>query len=526
MDTSPELANLLRTRKNAILDRWSSMVRDLALVARRLPQPVLFDSMPLMLDDLAEAVETGHAPAAARRAPEHAQQRLEIGYEVGQLVAEYSAFRKAIYLALEDVMNDIPASAFYTLSCHIDVSVNEVMERFNRARQQKLHAFERITEEPLRAKNLEELLARLLEVMAEVAPEVDTVTILLREGDTLRVRASRGLEEELNRSFHIAVGQGFAGTIAQTRKPMLLEDASTDPIVKSDAIRKRGVRALYGVPLIDVHGDLVGVAHVGSTRAYDLQEEDLILFRGLANRATALIASRRATDQLLEDEQQRERFIGVLGHDLRSPLNAILGSARMLLTATNLDERERAVVARIVRSGDRMARLVGDLFDFTRTRLGEGISLHKGWVDLNELMRDVADEQRAAHPGRRVDVVGQLPFRVCCDHDRMLQVVSNIVANALMHGDREAPVTVRLEARGDDARITIHNEGRPIPDTLLPHIFDPFRRGGDVGAAGIGLGLYIARAIVTAHGGSVEARSGKDEGTTFIVQLSKNGTRS
>ncbi len=523
MVTSRQLAELLRARKDAILDRWTAMVRERTVVARRLPQPVLLDSMPRMLDDLAVAVETGHAPAAAQRAPEHAQQRLEIGYEVGQLVAEYSAFRKAIYVVLEDAMDTIPAAAWYTLSCHIDVSVNEVMERFSRARQQKLHAFERITAEPLHAENLEELLARLLEVMTEVAPEIDTATILLREGDTLHVRASRGLEAELGRSFHIAIGQGFAGTIAQTRQPMLLNDASSDPIVKSDVIKERGIKALYGVPLIDVRGELVGVAHVGSTRANDLQEEDLILFRGLANRATALINSRRATDQLLEDEEQRERFIGVLGHDLRAPLNAILPSARMLLTSTNLDERERATVARIVRSGDRMARLVSDLFDFTRTRLGEGISLHTGWVDMNELVRDVADEQRAAHPNRRVDVAGHVPFRVCCDHDRMLQVLANVVGNALVHGAPEAPVTIRLEARDDDVRITVHNQGRPIPSALLPHIFDPFRRG-DMGASGIGLGLYIARAIVTAHGGSIEAQSSSEAGTTFVVELSKNRT--
>lgn len=520
MDASPELARLLRERKDPIIARWIERVRAHP-IARRLSDESLIDSMPVFLDRIAENVARGETRAheIANVAAEHGSQRLDVGYEIGQLVGEYVDLREAIHDALADAMSSVPQGAWRTMNSAIDNAVRDVMNRFNAARAKKLHALERLSSEPFTAHDLDSLMARLVDVMSEVAPEVDTATILLREGNTLRVRASRGLEDDMHRGFCVAMGQGFAGTIGEKREAIYLNDATHDPLVTSDAIRKHGVKALYGVPLIDDRGELVGVAHMGSMTAHEFQTEDLILFRGLANRATALIVSRKHADDMVAEQHQRERFIGILGHDLRSPLGAISMAAQYLLAHANLDDRSRNAAARILRSSQRMARLISDLLDYTRARAGQEIPLTLAWTDLHDLARTTVEEWQFQLPEREVRLTSHMRSRVYCDPDRIAQVLSNLIGNALRHGAPDAPVDVCLEEKGDAVRIRVHNEGPPIPTSLLPFLFEPFRRGATGDASGVGLGLFIARAITTAHGGNIEVQSEHGRGTTFVVLL-------
>ncbi len=520
MAGDPRLASLIREHKDATLDRWKQLVRARP-IARPLSEPCLIDSIPGLLDRLADAVREGSdLPAAEteRHAREHAQERLELGYELGQLIGEYSDLRTALFQVLRDVSSDVSVAAWETLNGIIDTTMGRVMERYSRAREKKLQLLEQISSEPLAAKSVEELLRRLLDVMVQVTPEVDTVTILLREGESLQVRASFGFEDEIHRSFVIAVGDGFAGTIAATRKPLLVHDAARDPVVKSDVVRER-LRAIYGVPLIDAQGNLLGVAHMGSRTAYDFQPEDLILFRALANRATTLIESREASDRLLANEQQREGFIAILGHDLRTPLNAVVGSAQVLLAHGKLEEEDRAIVNRIARAGGRMSRLVTDILDFARARLGSGIPLNPVRVNLDDIVRTCAEELRLEHPGRTVNVTATIRSPVCCDPDRVAQIVTNLVGNALRHG-LGGPVEVRVDETKSDALISVHNDGPPIPAKLLPNLFQPFHHGDGLPQS-LGLGLFITQAITVAHVGSIEVKSEEGQGTTFVVRLPK-----
>jgi signal transduction histidine kinase len=518
------MAQLLRERRDDVIRRWVGRARRKSAAAK-LEQPYLIDSMPDMLEQLAhdvEQVEQGvesEAPEVARSAHAHAKQRLTFGYDLAQLISEYADLRVALQEALADKADELSVGAWHVLDRIIDGAVGDVMERYNRAREQKLRVFERFSVEPLQAKNLQELLEGLLEVMGEVAPEVDTATILLREGNELRVRASRGLEDEVQRGFSLAVGDGFAGTIAARREPLLLHDAARDPLVKSDYIRQSGTKALYGVPLVDEQGEVIGVAHMGSLRATEFQEEDLVLFRALANRATSLIVSRERADQLIMDEHQRERFISLLAHDLRSPLNSIVMSTQLLLKMGQLNERDRRAVMRMSRAGDRMARMIGDLLDFARTRGGRGIPLSRAWFDLGEIVRAALEDVETLHPTREVRFSNRVKRRVFCDADRVAQVVTNLVGNAVEHGAADAPVEVTLHEDGEDVVLTVHNEGRPIPGDLLPHVFEPFRRGSETDASGVGLGLFIAEAVAVAHGGSIEVESAEGRGTTFFVRL-------
>jgi len=521
MEPGARLAQLIRDRSAAILARWEQQVRAKG-IARALSRPALFDSMPKLVEHLAVAAETGRVPDTAtfeQAALEHGQQRLELGYDLGQLLLEYGALRLALLDELHEAGGELPLVLWRPVMATIEAAVSEVTHRFTRARERKLRALERISDEVLRAPDLDAMLEQTVAMLHEAVPEVDEVTVLLREGHELRVRASRGLEGEMRRGFAVAIGTGFAGTVAATREPLLLHDPSTGPLVRSDVLRDLGLRALYGVPLVE--GDeVIGVAHMGSRAAYDFQPEDLLLFRAMVNRVAAVVAGRRTAEREREVAELRDRFVGVLGHDLRSPLNAILGSAQLLLRRGHLEEPDRGAVDRIVRTGWRMERLIADVLDFTRARLGGGIPLTVAPADLRELARHACEEAQAGRPGRVVRLeVPTEPLRVPCDADRVEQVLGNLLANALQHGAPGAPVALSVgEAAPGQAVVLVHNEGSPIPPELLPHLFDPFRRGADTGG-GLGLGLYIARAIVVAHGGSIEARSSAGEGTTFVVRL-------
>jgi len=219
---------------------------------------------------------------------------------------------------------------------------------------------------------------------------------------------------------------------------------------------------------------------------------------------------------LREAMELKERFIGILGHDLRSPLAAISMGAAVLERRGH----DKPIATRIASSAGRMGRMVDQLLDLTRARMGGGIPLSpQRATNLRELLSSVVDELRVAHPEACIDLRTGDPVSGFWDPDRMAQVISNLVGNALEHGGG-APIEVRLARARDEALLTVHNLGPAIPVELLPHIFDPFRRGPQNGhPRGLGLGLFITAEIVRAHGGTITVRSNDADGTTFTVEL-------
>jgi signal transduction histidine kinase len=223
-------------------------------------------------------------------------------------------------------------------------------------------------------------------------------------------------------------------------------------------------------------------------------------------------------------ETARNVFLGVLGHDLRSPLGAVLLSAEVLLRAGDLPSKPTKNVSRIYTSVKRSIKIVGDLLDFTRTQLGTGIPIRIERDDLAQTCRGMVEEAKAYHPDRQIDLLTEytLPWRF--DKSRMEQVIANLIGNAVQHGEADTPVTVTLKAVDGYALLSVHNAGLPIEDSAKASLFNPLIRhlegGAEYGAdAGLGLGLYIALAIVTAHQGSIEVESEAGSGTTFTVRL-------
>jgi signal transduction histidine kinase len=234
-------------------------------------------------------------------------------------------------------------------------------------------------------------------------------------------------------------------------------------------------------------------------------------------RTEAAIASAQAS--LAESAvREKDRHIGVLGHDLRTPLSTITIGLHMLSTSQNLSEAERSKMARLERSARRMADMVRDLLDYTRTSQGE-FPHNPSETDLQEVCDAAVDELRAVHPMRDISVQANGDVTGRWDAGRLQQVVSNLVGNALEH--TQGRVSVRIEDAAREVVLSVHNDGLPIPMELLPTLFEPFRRG-DRSPNGLGLGLYIVREVIHRHGGTVEVTSSGGEGTTFAARLPRH----
>jgi PAS domain S-box-containing protein len=250
---------------------------------------------------------------------------------------------------------------------------------------------------------------------------------------------------------------------------------------------------------------------------------------GLTGAATDITDQKRVQEQLARALAFREQVMAILGHDLRSPLGAVRALATLLLRREDVPEDARESLAEVARAGQRMLEMIETLLDFARSRFNGPLPIARVPTDLHAVCRGVVGETRAATPRRTIDLHLEGDGRGTWDPARIAQVVSNLVTNALQHGAREG--RVRVSARGDveAAVLEVENEGQAIAPEAMARIFEPFCRGiplgGASGARGLGLGLYIVREIVTAHGGSVSVASSTGRGTAFTVRLPREPRR-
>jgi PAS domain S-box-containing protein len=215
----------------------------------------------------------------------------------------------------------------------------------------------------------------------------------------------------------------------------------------------------------------------------------------------------------------REQLIAIVGHDLRNPLTAIMAAGSLLSRLGQLDERQSYALARIVSSAARMERLIADLLDLSRGRLGSGLPIAPRCCDLREIARQVCDELQIANPTRPIRLALDGEGAGEWDPERLSQALSNLVGNALQHSPDGSEIAVHLLGSERAVIFAVRSEGEPIPPELQPSIFESFRAGRAPGVGGMGLGLYIVRQIVVAHGGTVEVSSDPAAGTTFTVAL-------
>ena len=369
-----------------------------------------------------------------------------------------------------------------------------------------------------RAERPEEVFEAALTAI-ERALQTTRASILVFDAEgVMRFRAWRGLSEGYRRAVE---GHSPWTRDTQDPQPIVSGDVEADPAMASylPLFRSEGIGALGFVPLV-AGGRLIGKFMVYFDRPHEFGPQELELSKAIANHVAAAISRAAAAAELQQTVRFNEMFTGILAHDLRNPLGAIITTARLVLSRHESD-RNAKPLTRIVSSGERMTRMIDQLLDFTRIRLQGDIPVVRESSDLHAVLKQVIDELDDANPGwtLRLDASGDT--RGDWDGDRLSQVFSNLVANAIQHGNQRRGVGVTIDGRSRDAVIVNIHNGGTIPVEMLPNVFEPLAGGQRslTKSSGLGLGLYITRELVKAHGGIIEVRSDDVTGTTFTVSL-------
>lgn len=235
------------------------------------------------------------------------------------------------------------------------------------------------------------------------------------------------------------------------------------------------------------------------------------------------ISARKEAEALLERTADFERYVvAMVSHDLRTPMQAISTGTELLLTAGELSDLATRTLHRIRNNADRATRMIRDVLDFTQVRLGGGFTLHRKPEDLAAIATEMLDELRATAPDREIVLRASGETTGNWDADRLAQVVSNLVGNALKYSAPGSAVDVTVRGDGDGVDLDVHNLGPTIPRERIPALFLPMHRASADARnlqRSVGLGLYIVDHIVAGHGGTIAVASTDDAGTTFHVHL-------
>lgn len=372
------LADFIRDRRDRIVEEWISVVGGMR-PAKGLSRPVLLDHIPEFLEGLSAfvgEVREGHDVAPSQELPTiHALERLDLGYDLTEVVSEYSALRKSIVgLAVREGAPAIRSAEMPRLHEAIDRAIATSVQRYTMARERTLRALDRISTAAFGVHDAAGFLPRTLAVLLETTASVDSISVLLVEDGVLRVKAAVGLSSGAGSAPDLQRGQCFAGLVWETNAPLLSRDAESDPRVVTDIIRKQGTHALYGVPLL--FGDeLIGVVMMGSCSTFDFSDEDLLLFRAMVNRAAAIIAQAR-----LDAEVRRQKTL----YETMLKAQSDVGEGLIMLEGP-----------RVVYANDACCRMLGRSADELR-------ALALPDLLAPEEVLPAWEQQRERFPGRRV----------------------------------------------------------------------------------------------------------------------------
>ena len=305
-----------------------------------------------------------------------------------------------------------------------------------------------------------------------------------------------------------------------------------DSVTGSDQYREHHTPRIYGfqsyfsIPIFRsggaYFGTLCGLDPEPARLTDSVTASTMHLFAELVSKQletdTKLVETRADLSSERETAELREQFIAVLGHDLRTPLGSILLGTE-LLARQHPDPAARPIVERIRRSTARMTALVDDVVDFTRGRMGAGIPMRLREAEVDGTLEQVVDEMRGLYPERAIEATIAPGLRLRCDPERIAQLLSNLLKNALVHGSEQAPVAVVAATIGGEFVLSVTNQGRELPQAVIDGLFKPYWRAASrSGSEGLGLGLYIVDQIARGHNGTIEVSS-KGGTTVFLFRM-------
>jgi PAS domain S-box-containing protein len=417
--------------------------------------------------------------------------------------------------ALEAGANDYASKPFVAAELRARVSTL--------VRVQGLHARARRAE-----RERAEALAQKESGEAQLRLMTDTIPLLVSfvTPDETYGFANRAYEEWFGISSQDLVGRKVRDVIGEAAYSVL------GPYVKRGLSGERFSFEQHGVPYRaggkrDVRVTFVPLTLAGQSRSgYLALLEDITSERELQVEREKL--ARERVDAFERQAQFEQQLIGIVSHDLRTPLNVITLSAVLIQRADGLSASVQKNVARIRKSADRAVRMVADLLDFTQARLGGGLRVERRDTNVHPLIDALVTELEAAFPGRRIAHTHEGSGRGEWDAERLSQLMQNLITNALKYSPAESTVEVSSETSEVSLTLRVHNDGDPIPADKIALLFEPLQRGVeqiDRVTRSVGLGLYIVQKIAEAHDGSVEVESTAELGTTFAVVLPLVRTR-
>ena len=312
------------------------------------------------------------------------------------------------------------------------------------------------------------------------------------------------------------------------RQPVVIDRASTDPLYSAHHTpRLYNIESYISVPILRPNGEYFGNLCAIDPQPNQVSDPRTVAmfqsFAELIGRQLEDEQRRTETESALLDARAtaelRDQFIAVLGHDLRNPLASVGAIGEILARRT--EEGIAGYGKRLRANTQRMSKLIDDVLDFARARLGSGMGMRiESVADLQAALRHVVAELQDAHPASRIVERYALAGPVDCDLGRVQQLASNLLGNALVYGGTEHPVELDAALDSDWLALAVSNAGEPIAPADLGRIFEPFWRPADSApGGGLGLGLHICAQIVQAHGGTLQVNSSREAGTCFTARL-------
>jgi len=390
-------------------------------------------------------------------------------------------------------------------------------EAERRARERLEHV-QAVTDAALAHLALDDLLGVLLPRIRSIL-RTDTCAVLLLDeaAGELVARAALGIEEEVEQGVRIPLGRGFAGRVAEQRRPVILDDLDRADVF-NPILREKGIRSMCGVPLL-VRDEAIGVLHVGTLTHRRFSSDDVELLELVAARVAIAIERAQLHEETVRLDELKMNFVAMASHELRTPATSVYGVLTTLARRGETMPRQlREQILRTgVQQGERLRQLLDELLDLSRLD-SDVIRIDAGPMAVRPFLEELA----AASVGEGVPVTIEAAPELTVVADRLAldRIVSNLLTNATRHG--APPVVVTAERDEGHLRLAVADNGPGVPEELRPRLFERFSRRED--GTGSGLGLAIARAYARAHGGDIRY-DGSNSGARFELVLPQEPER-